>query len=32
MATIHWSSDFAAACAQADRDHRLILLDFFSPT
>ena len=27
-----WTNDFQAACAQADLDHRLILLDFFSPT
>jgi hypothetical protein len=32
MTTIHWTNDFQAACAQADLDHRLILLDFFSPT
>jgi hypothetical protein len=29
MTTIHWTNDFQAACAQADLDHRLILLDFF---
>jgi len=32
MTTIHWSNDFQAACAQADLDHKLVLLDFFSPT
>ena len=32
MTTIHWTNDFKVACAQADRDHKLILLDFFSPT
>jgi hypothetical protein len=32
MTTIHWTNDFKAACAQADLDHKLILLDFFSPT
>ena len=32
MAMIHWSHDLKAACAQAAIDHKLILLDFFSPT
>jgi hypothetical protein len=32
MTTIHWTNDFKAACAQADVDHKLVLLDFFSPT
>ena len=32
MTTIHWTNDFKAASAQADLDHKLILLDFFSPT
>jgi len=31
MATIRWTHDLKAACAQADIDHKLILLDFFSP-
>jgi hypothetical protein len=32
MTTIHWTSDCKAACAQAELDHKLVLLDFFSPT
>jgi hypothetical protein len=32
MTTMHWSNDFKAACAQAELNHKLILLDFFSPT
>ena len=32
MTTIHWSHDLQVACAQADIDRKLILLDFFSPT
>jgi hypothetical protein len=32
MTTIHWTNDFKAACAQAETDHKLVLLDFFSPT
>jgi hypothetical protein len=32
MAPIQWTDDFATACHQAGQDHKLVLLDFFSPT
>ena len=32
MTTIAWTDDFDAACQQAGQDHKLVLLDFFSPT
>lgn len=32
MATIQWTDDFDTACQQAGQEHKLVLLDFFSPT
>jgi hypothetical protein len=32
MTTITWTDDFDTACQQAGQDHKLVLLDFFSPT
>jgi hypothetical protein len=32
MAPIQWMDDFDTACHQAGQDHKLVLLDFFSPT
>jgi hypothetical protein len=32
MPTIPWTDNFEAACEQAGQDHKLVLLDFFSPT
>ena len=32
MTTIPWNNNFEAACAQARQEHKLVLLDFFSPT
>lgn len=32
MMTIRWTDNFATACQQADQEHKLVLLDFFSPT
>lgn len=32
MITIAWMDNFEAACQRAGQDHKLVLLDFFSPT
>jgi hypothetical protein len=32
MTTILWTNDWEAVCAQAGQEHKLVLLDFFSPT
>jgi hypothetical protein len=32
MAAITWLPDLEDACEQAERDHKLVLVDFFSPT
>jgi hypothetical protein len=32
MTTILWTDNWEAACAQAGQEHKLVLLDFFSPT
>jgi hypothetical protein len=32
MMTIPWTDNFATACQQAGQGHKLVLLDFFSPT
>ena len=32
MMTIPWTDNFETACRQAGQDHKLVLLDFFSPT
>ncbi len=32
VTTIAWTDDFDTACQQARQDHKLVLLDFFSPT
>jgi hypothetical protein len=32
MMTIQWTESFETACQQAGQDHKLVLLDFFSPT
>ena len=32
MTIITWTDDFDTAYQQAGQDHKLVLLDFFSPT